>query len=130
MQDFVLEKLFLNVRDIKSCLEWEIIHNQLSPGAATPCFHLLIPNQRRCLPSKLPTALMPDQRTGQPDQYTSVLTAVLLTGGGEVRKSINVQAREESISYIRRNLMWLPGQDVMRVSGTHRVRARVKGFQC
>jgi hypothetical protein len=54
---------------------------------------------------------------------------VLLTRGGEVRKSINVQVRKESIPYIRRNLMWLPGQDVIRVSGTHRVRARVKGFQ-
>lgn len=88
MQDFVLEKLFLNVRDIKSRLGWEIVHNQLFPGAATPCFDLLIPKQKSCLPSKLPTALMPDQRTGQPDQYIRVLSTVLLTRGGEVRKSI------------------------------------------
>lgn len=105
-----------------------MIHNQLFPGASTPCFDLLIPNQRRCLPSKLPTALMPDQLTGQPNQYISDLSTVLPTRGGEICKSINVQAREESIPHVRRNLMWFPEPDVMRVSGTHRVRVRVKGF--
>ena len=73
---------------------------------------------------------MPDQRTGQPDRYISLLRTMLLTRGGEVRKSINLHTREESIPHVRRNLMWLAEADAMRISGTHRVRARVKGFEC
>ena len=111
-------------------VEVQTIRSQLFPAVATPCFHVLITNQGSCLRSKLPTVLMRDQRIGEPNLFISRLRTLLLTRGGEVRKAINVHTREESIPYVRCNLMWLSEPGAMRISGTHRVRARVKVFEC
>ena len=45
-------------------------------------------------------------------------------------KLINVQIREEPFRYLSQNLRQLAGRDDIRISGTYRARARVKGFEC
>ena len=81
MQDFVLEELFLNIRDIKSDLGWEIVHSQLFPTVATRCFTRIIFALESWLPSKLPAVLMCDQRSCRHASPNSASRIILRTGG-------------------------------------------------
>jgi hypothetical protein len=111
-------------------VEVQTIHNQLFPSLTTRCSIFIFSEWERWVPSKVPTVLMADQRSfpnfgfglssaeiiSQLDSET-VTVAHAKIPLGTLRHILNAQ-------YVRAQLK---GAGII---GTHRVRARVKGFVC